>query len=346
MKTIKKILFFISLFFLYLIVKEFLLLYHYASSLHAAAGYGVLALIALFMGYFVFLPIFRIISMPVRLYPTRNPQNIDRFIQTRMKFFRKNSYLIRTDFNFESVHDDLDGYKKIINYLKPEMKRIRKRYVTKVFYSTAIAQNGFLDAILIISSSVNMVKELFILYHGRVSNRDLFRIAKMVYWSMIIGGSEGVEYAVDEIISKLFSESIKGIAFASRILGSIADGLVNSALLTRLSLITENYCTKIFIKSRKDLYPNYKTVVSLTQIITSDILKRISKEIKSITKNKSKQFIAMTVNPVKYVIEKAFKKESKKSSSEKEDMKNEIFEVSPNPLSYLMNKLIGIFRRR
>ncbi len=342
MKMIKKIFFFLSLFLLYFMVKEFLILYHYARSFHPFAGYGVLIIIVFGIGYFVILPLFKIISMPVRLHPTRDPDKVDGLVQARIKYFLRNSYLKKTHFDFDSILEDEQGYKTIINHLKPEMKRIRKSYVTKVFYSTAIAQNGFLDAILIISSSVHMIKEYFLLYHGRISNRDLWRIARMVYWSMIIGGSEGIEYAVDEILSKLFGESIKGITFSSRILGSVADGLVNAALLTRIALITENYCIRLCIKSNKELYPNYKTVVSLTQIITEDLLERISREVKKLTRDKSKQLVAMAVNPVKYVIEKAFKRESDDLSSEDDEFKSS---SAAHPFSHLSFRLGRMFRK-
>jgi len=340
MKMIKKILFFLSLFLLYIIFKEFLILYHYARSFHPVLGYGVLIVITFGLGYFIILPLFKIISMPARLRPARNPDKVDRLIQTRMKYFLRNSYLNKTYFDFDSVREDKHGYTNVINHLKPEMKRIRKNYVTKVFYSTAIAQNGFLDAVLIISSSVHMIKEYFLLYHGRVSNRDLWKIARMVYWSMIIGGSEGIEYAVDEIISRLFGESIKGITFSSRILGSVADGLVNAALLTRIALITENYCTKLYIKSNREIYPNYRTIVSLTQIITGDLLERISREVKKLTRDKSRQLVAMAVNPVKYVIEKAFKREN--GTLDDEEFKNEF---SSHPFSRLSLRLGRIFRK-
>lgn len=342
MKMIKKITLFLSLFLLYFIIKEFFILYHYASSIHPFAGYGVLILIVLALGYFVVLPLVKIIGMPARLRPVRDPEKVDQLIKTRMKYFFRNANLKKTNFDFNSLQDDEEGYNLVIKHLKPEMKRIRKRYVTKVFYSTAIAQNGFLDAILIISSSLHMIKEYFLLYHGRVSNRDLWRIARMVYWSMIIGGSEGIEYAVDEIISKLFGESIKGITFSSRILGSVADGLVNAALLTRIALITENYCTRIYIQSNRELYPNYKTVISLTQIITGDLLERISREVKKLTRDKTKQLVAVAVNPVKYVLEKAFKRESDSLSIEDEKFESRFH---GNLFSRFSVRLGRIFRK-
>ena len=309
MKILKRIVFFISLFVVYIIIKEFLALYMVAKSLHPYAGYATSIILAAFLIYFAGIPLFRLVVIPQYYSPTRNAEKIPSLIQTRMKRFQKNTYLIRSDFDFDDLTMDKDGYEKVITFLKPEIGKIRKKYVTQVFYGTAIAQNGFLDAVIILSSSINMIKEMFMLYRGRVNNRELFRIGRMVYYSIVIGGSEGVEYAVDEIVSKVFSGGLKGIPFASKILGSIADGFINAALLTRISMITENYCQFIFIESERALYPSYQTVVSATRIITSDLIERVLREVKRLAKDKT-QVIISAVNPVRYIFEKAIGKHS------------------------------------
>ncbi len=102
------------------------------------------------------------------------------------------------------------------------------------------------------------------LYHGRVSNKAL--------WA--IGGSEGVEYATRELFSKLATESIKSVLFADRIFGSLADGFVNAALLTRISLITENYCKLVTIESDKDLHPTSEFILKLPNLSPRTLWKK------------------------------------------------------------------------
>lgn len=88
-----------------------------------------------------------------------------------------------------------------------------------------------------------------------------------MYYSVVIGGSEGVEYATGELFSALAPGLIKAIPFLGKITQSLADGLVNATLLTRVSLITENYCRLTFIEKESDLYPKYKSVLSATKHI-------------------------------------------------------------------------------
>jgi len=347
-KMFKKFLLLVSLFFLYLIGKEFLILYQAASNLHAWAGYGVLVLFLFMLIYFVLIPIIRIAAMPPLDRPTRDPDKIPALIKRRMKRLAANKSLVKAGIDISQIHPDRDGYEKAIFALDPQLEAIRKKYVTQVFYATSIAQNGFLDGMIILSSGVNVIRDIFVLYNGRAANRDVFFILKQVYYSMLIGGSESVEYAADEIISKVFSGSVKTLPFASKIFGSIADGFVNAALITRISIIAENSCKRLFIESEKVLYPSSHTVVSATKILTSDIFSRVSKEVKKLAGDKTRQVVLATVNPVGYIMGKAlnhYADESETISIEKREFVREMSQIAHNPFSFVFQKMRSLFSR-
>ena len=349
MKLIKKLIFFISIFFVYIILKEFITLYHFTKSIHPVVVVITLIVIFIFITYFILVPIVQIIRIPRNYSPTKEKNKVPGLIQLRMNNFRSNKFLTDSNFDLESITPDETGYNRITEFLQPEAEKIRKKYVTQLFYSSSIAQNGFLDAILILSSSINLVKELFILYHGRVSNKDLMAIAKKVYYSMAIGGSEGVEYATEEIFSKLTAGGIKSIPFASKILGSVADGFINAALLTRISFITENYCKYLYITSEKDLYPSYKVVISSTKIITSDIIEKFIRELKNVAKDRTSKYVLATVNPVGYILGKAMGRmaeSSDKLTPQQREFVRESATIAQNPVGYGCTKLIDLFKKK
>ena len=349
MRFIRKLIFFFSLFLVYIILKEFIGLYRFTRSVHPYFGYATLIVIAAFIAYFIVVPIVQILRVPRSVGPTRNPQKIPDIIQRRMKNFRKNPKLRKIGVDLQDLPDNEDGYRQVIQALEPEAERIRKKYVVQLFYSSSIAQNGFLDAILILSSSVNLVKELFLLYQGRVSNRDLMGIARRVYYSMAIGGSEGVEIATEEIFSKLTSGGVKSIPFASKILGSVADGFVNAVLLNRISIITENTCKFLFIASDSDLYPSLKSVVSSTRIITSDLIDKIFGEIKNIAKEKTSRVVLMTVNPVGTILGGAMNRmadRSGKLTPQQRALMRESAAIAQNPIGYGFRKFSEIFKKK
>lgn len=346
MKVFKRLFIFISIGLLYLVIKEFLILYQAARSLHPYAAYALILACLGFVLYFAIIPLLSIFRLPQRLSPTRNPDHIQSIIEDRMKHFQKNRMFYSHDFNFDQVSYDRKGYDQALAVLQPELKRLQKKYVTQVFYSTAIVQNGFLDALLILSLSVNLVKDMFVLYHGRVPNRVLWTIGRMVFQSMLIGGSEGVEYAADEIFSKMFSGGIKGIPFASKILGSLADGFVNAALVTRIALITQNYCEMIFIESDRALYPAYKTITATTRFLVSDLLDRVGEEVRALAKDKASKVVLATVNPVGYVMSKSLDRmagTSEKLTPRQREWMRETSDIAHNPFGFLAKKIRRLF---
>jgi len=350
MKILKRLLLFFSLVLLYFIAKEFVSFYQFFRSIHPIAGYASLVAIVIFVFYFVVSPIIQIIKLPKSYSPTSNEDEVDDILKHRIEYFRTNEYLSKTKFDFLGIQNDKKSYEKIVEQLQPESERIRKKYVSTLFYSSTISQNGFLDAILILSSSVNLVKEIFILYQGRVSNRDLWEIAKKVYYSMAIGGSEGVTYAADEIFSKFATGGVKSIPFADKIFSSLADGFINAALLTRISLITENYCKLVYIKSNKDLYPSPGFIATTTKFLVSDITEKLFDELVKMSKEKTGDLLKITVYPVRYVLAGAWTKvietTEKVNPIHKDSLLKEVAILSTNQIGYGFSKLTGLFRRK
>jgi hypothetical protein len=237
----------------------------------------------------------------------------------------------------------------VIKILEKEAFVIRRKYVSQVFYRTGIIQNGFIDALLILSSSVALIKDLFVLYNGRVSNKDVWIIAKQVYYSMVIGGSETVEYATDEVFSKIANDSMKNIPFLDKIIASVADGFVNAVLTTRVALITENYCSKTYVASYNDLYPNPKFIVRTAQSLTSSMISNISLVLKKMTSEKTVDVLLKVGNPVGYIFEKgidlAFPDKEEEGAPFKHHLKTG-FNFIGNPIVFGIEKLVQRSRQK
>lgn len=350
LKIVKRIFFLLSLIVLYFIVKEFLVLYSIANDIHPYAGYGIILISILFLVYFVFIPIVLILKIPKYSGPTQNLSEVPHFIEKRLNEFRENPFLIKSGFDFQSITPNQEGYDKVIKELKKESGQIRQRYISQLFYLTTIMQNGFLDALAIFSLTVNLVKEIFILYNGRVSNRDLITIGKKIYVSMMVGGSEGVEYATEELMSKFASDSLKGVPFLDKILGSLADGFVNTIFLTRIALIAENYCSMVYVKSDKDLFPTFKLIVEATKHITSDIISRLFDVLKKLALEKTVNYGKMAINPAAYVLKEAINLASSTAKYVIGNSDNILYfkrgflSWLTNPLTYLGKKFNQIFK--
>lgn len=346
MQLIRKIIFLFSIAISIIIVREFISLYNDLRSIDEYWGYSFLIFISLVLIYFAIMPTIKILMMPKSFSPTKNKAEIDTIYAKRLKRFQKNDLLLGYDYNSSKSSEEM--YKESVALLQEKVNALRKQYISKVFYSTAVSQNGFLDAIIILSASINLVKEIFIIYNGRVSNKDLFGIGRKVYTAMAIGGSEGVEYATDEIITSLASDGLKSIPFIDKIMGSIADGFVNAMLVTRISYITENYCQKVYISSDKDLLPSFKVVYDTAKIITNDVRDKIKSALKNMSTEKKENFAKYAVNPTGYVIDLAMNKYGDKISEDSK-VKNNIsnaMKIAINPIGFGFEKIVGLFGKK
>lgn len=349
MAFIKRIIYFLSLFVLFIILKELTELYVLARDVHPLFGYGVLLGIVVFLVYFVGIPIYKLLKIPTFEGPVRQPEKVPELINLRFQRFAKNPALQDSGIDLETLEPNQNGYDEVVKILASRVEVIRKRYVLQLFYSSSISQNGFLDAILILSSSVNLVREIFTTYCGRVSNRDLLAIGRRVYLSMAIGGSEGIEFASQELFSKMASDSIRSVPFADRIFGSLADGFVNAALLTRISLITENYCKTLYIKSDRDFYPSAEFILRTTKMITGDIVDRMTGELVRMGTEKTADYVMMAINPVAHLFGRTVgmvKDGTTRIATHQKEMFKDIVSVAQRPFGYGFNRLIGIFQKK
>jgi len=275
MKILKKIIFFFSFVAFYFIGKEFLNLYLSLKEIDPMISWIFLFLVFCFLVYFILFPIIQILKLPKYPSPTDKKTKEKFVVRRRIAIFKRNKSLRKFNIVFSESDLKKENYNDIINKIQQESQKIRESHIKKVFIATAIAQNGFIDGIILMSSCVNLVKKTFILYGGRVSYKDLFAIGKASYYSIIISASEGVETGIEELIEKVGSNSIKAIPFAGKILESFADGFVSATLLCRVGLITENYCTKTYIQSEKDLYPGIQSVIKTVNPIAKSIKETI-----------------------------------------------------------------------
>jgi hypothetical protein len=291
MKTINRIIGIISLTALYFIGKEFLSLYVRLKELHIIAALAFLIIIGLFLIFYAIIPVARIIALPRFEGPAMNRWNEKRLIKKRMKRFRKNSYLKKSGYDFNQANDDAGEYQKIIKIFDPEIANIRKRYIRNLFLSTAIAQNGFVDGVLILSFNLRVIREIFTLYGGRATYKDIWVIARNVYYSIAIGGSEGVEFVIEELFEKLGSSTVKAVPFLGKVMSSVTDGYVNAMLLARVAMITENYCRLTYIQSSRDLFPRAKVLADTTSALLKPILDMIGKEFRKLVRQKPRQVV-------------------------------------------------------
>jgi len=334
MKMLKRLILFIVALFAYLIIREMLNFYVLAYTANPYLGYLVLIILVSVLVYFVVIPLYRISRLSGDPGPVRKKHKETELMEMRLQRRASNKYLKELGYVIPTSGTTLERYELSTNELSQRCDEIRRKYVVHLFYSSAVSQYGFIDAILIFSANVNLIKEIFTLYTGRASGRDLWHIMKQIYYSIAIGGSEGVEFAVEELISKMGSDTLKSIPFFDKVMASIASGFTNAVLLSRISLITENYCRMTCIESTRDLSPDPRQILASTKSIVQEPIRHIKAQLNDIAKQKAIDFSRYALNPTRTVIEKAldrFTSQSDEESEETQSVKSSIA-IGLNPL--------------
>jgi uncharacterized membrane protein YcjF (UPF0283 family) len=143
-----------------------------------------------------------------------------------------------------SLDDPIELKKELSNVfdttIKKELNKIIVSHAEGVFMTTAISQNGRLDAIAVLTINLRLIKELVVKCGFRPSYPSLGRISFNVLTSAII--AESLE---DMKFSELFPQSslnaISEIPFVKTITGSLAQGAGNALLSLRVGIICRNY---------------------------------------------------------------------------------------------------------
>jgi len=319
MKMLKRLFLFTAALFAYLILREMLNFYNLAYTANPYLGYLVLILLIWVLAYFVLIPLFRISRLSGDPGPARKKERETELMEMRLQRFQNNKWLKEAAFQIPVSGTLEERYSQVTAELSRQCEQIRRRYIVHLFYSSAVSQYGFIDAILIFSANVNLVKEIFTLYTGRATGRDLWQITKQIYYSIAIGGSEGVEYAAEEIISKLGSDTMNRVPFLEKVLVSVADGFTNAVLLSRISYITENYCRMTYAESTRDLSPEPGEVLASTKAIVEEPIAYIKKQLNDLARQKAIDFSRYAINPTRTVIEKALDRFSTQADEDPEE---------------------------
>ena len=94
LKFIKRILYFLSFFLFFFVVKEFIAFYVYLDTINPILAIVVLVLIGIASIYYILIPIIKILSIPINPSPVTNPGHEMRLIEKRINSFKNNPYLL------------------------------------------------------------------------------------------------------------------------------------------------------------------------------------------------------------------------------------------------------------
>lgn len=188
---------------------------------------------------------------------------------------------------------DRAGIEAALRILDAKADQVVKSTASTVFVSTAISQNGRLDALMVLAAQSRMVWQLAHLYYQRPSVRELIELyANIGATVFLVSEIEDLDISeqVEPVIASALGGSLAGAApgmsmVATLVTQSILEGTANAFLTLRVGVICQRYCASLTTFNRKAMrrYASVTAASMLGAIVSSSAMV-VSKAILSAAK--------------------------------------------------------------
>ncbi|MGB3183854.1 MAG: DUF697 domain-containing protein [Cyclobacteriaceae bacterium] len=197
------------------------------------------------LGLFL-VPVYLYFTLPSALVP---PDTEEEFEGYRVQLYQR---LLRNK-HLKSVGYQLTDIRQLeeaLAILDARAREIMDETAKSVFVTTAISQNGKLDALTVFATQTKMVYQIARLYYQRPSLRDLLHLYGNVGAASLFAVSieemditEQVEPVIRSMVKNTAGRSIPFIGSITHIItDSLMEGTVNAFLTLRVGVITSRFC--------------------------------------------------------------------------------------------------------
>jgi len=154
---------------------------------------------------------------------------------------------------------DRAGIEAALKTLDAKAKGIIKATASTVFLSTAISQNGRLDALMVLAAQSRMVWQVAHVYYQRPTLREMIQLyANIGATIFLVSEIEDLDIReqVEPVIASALGGSLAGVApgmsiVATILTESILEGTANAFLTLRVGVICQRYCASLTPFNRK-----------------------------------------------------------------------------------------------
>jgi len=145
--------------------------------------------------------------------------------------------------NIEEALTVLDGHSE----------RLIRGAASQVFVTTAISQNGSLDAFLVLAAQTRLIWKLAHVYYQRPTLRDMvYLYANVASTALIASSLEEIDIAeqLEPVVAAGFGSVATAVPGTSLLMSSLATGAANAFLTLRVGIICRGYCSAVVLPPR------------------------------------------------------------------------------------------------
>jgi len=241
-----------------------------ANTFHPLLGRMVLGVLVVVYAACVAVPILLFLRLPRGLDPPRDETSAEYALYLRKLSAR---LTLNPALDGERIAEDRTTIETAFKTLDAKAEVVIKETASRLFISTAISQNGRLDALMVLVEQSRLIYRLAHLYVQRPSLRDMAKLYANV-GTTLFAASQLDDLGIREQIQPVFNAAlghaaislVPGVApVASIVLASLLDGTANAFLTLRVGVLCQNYCRPIHVLNRSVIRRN-STVMAASML--------------------------------------------------------------------------------
>ena len=230
-------------------------------------------------------PVILILRLPKTIDFPDDEDELPAYREMMKKRLAKNKYVKEAAID---VYDS-DGYEKAVELLDTHSRKVIQDTAASVFVTTAISQNGKLDALTVLVTQTRMVWKIAHIYWQRPSLRDMATLYGNVAATALFASEiedMDISRQIEPVINSLMNSpgrSIPVVGHAAHIVtDSLLEGSTNAFLTLRVGIVAQKYCGKTEVLNRKFLRRN--SFIEASSMLRSIVVKSSGKVIAGVMK--------------------------------------------------------------
>ena len=259
--------------FAVIVVNQSFQLVQVAERVHPIMGDIVFWSIIAIFGFCISVPFFALVTLPAPLVPpeqSEGPEH-ERHVARLKKRLARNPHV-------DGAPAEIVEIEAALLQLDLVADHRTKVAASQVFMTTAISQNGSLDALLVLAAQSKLVLEIARTYYQRPTIRDLIYLYSNVAATAFIAAElEDIDLSeqIQPVMTAVLGSSVAAIpgmsAAAGLFVNSVTTGAGNAYLTLRVGIISRHYC-------RSTVKPERRTIRHTAAVQAARLLGSIARE--------------------------------------------------------------------
>jgi hypothetical protein len=284
-------------FFLFLF-NQISTLYIAADRLHPVVGWIVLGVSVTVFLALIIIPFVQFQKLPRAIRQPSNEEEVAAYQKKLLGRLRSNKLLKDPENQLspteaESFISQSKQLEHAMGVLDREADKIIQQTARMIFLTTAVSQNGKLDAITVFTAQMRMVWKVAHVYYQRPGLREMIKLYGFVGGSSLLANeiedldiSRQIEPVAAAMFKNASGRSIPLIGpAATLIMDALLEGSTNAFLSLRVGILTKKYCGNVAVfDAKKAKKASIKEAASQLRVVTVQASGNVISQMVSATK--------------------------------------------------------------